>query len=735
MSKPAALLPRLTLLPRLASVLVALALAAPASAQTVCEEVGGEPGRETTARLTIDYPLPGAVINLVDCAAQITVTGSWQVTAPPPLYDFYIVIDASGSTLQDSGADVNGNGIFREPADNIYQAEIAAAEEFIRAVDPAASRVAIIKFSSAALTVVRQQLTPDMAAALATLATMKTEPPNGGTSYTSALNAIENEVLARGDRVNRFQRGIFLSDGAPSDVPLSQIDVAAGRLAALGVVVDTFALGAIDSAKLRDIATITGGTFTPLATPGDILGLLPSFVPGNRNTLDGANATAGTGDTQALDTPSGTFAITLDLVPGDNTLKLTLTTSGNTVVSARCSISVFVPEPLIAHAGDPASACTGRAVQLDGSRSQHPGCSVPTYHWLDCNGVELAPPSSSPYLDVIPCDLPCPTVTLLMGCTGATCRSVSTVDLTCNSIAPPSPVVVSTCDLVAVLDCGSGDPTMRWTWDLDILTDADGDGDPANDADDTGCGVMTTYASSGTRTAQVTGEDASGNCSSLAPLPVTVTAHPAPRNLDGGLCPGATALLSCGTPLAGETYWWDLDDTVDADLDGDPTNDADRSGCDTSVSWPTGGTHLVRGWADDGAGCVRLVAEGVLDVNANVAPGLVPDLRVSKSADSVAFRWVGVPGAIDYRVARGTIAAIFGAGAYDHEADQPASIGACSTLAAMTFTDPDDVADPTGFYYLITGVNECGNESGTGQAWDRYQYFDRPARRSTASCP
>ena len=52
-----------------------------------------------------------------------------------------------------------------------------------------------------------------------------------------------------------------------------------------------------------------------------------------------------------------------------------------------------------------------------------------------------------------------------------------------------------------------------------------------------------------------------------------------------------------------------------------------------------------------------------------------------------------------------------------------------------TYLDPDDITTPGDFYYLITGLNECGNESGTGQAWDRYQYFDRPAPPRHARLP
>src|SRR2546426_908683 len=82
-------------------------------------------------------------------------------------------------------------------------AEVAAARAFVQALPAAHSRVAIISFSTTAT--VRQHLTTDLAAALATLTSMETLTPSGTTAYVAAMSAVETEVNTLGDPL-RSQR-------------------------------------------------------------------------------------------------------------------------------------------------------------------------------------------------------------------------------------------------------------------------------------------------------------------------------------------------------------------------------------------------------------------------------------------------------------------------------------------------------------------------------------------------
>lgn len=717
-------------------VLLALTLASTSRASIVCEEVGGVPPRETTVRIVIDSPANGDVIPArTACGGKVTISGSFLVDAPPLQYDFYIVIDSSGSTTLDSGADVNRNGIFREPADNIYQAEIQAAQDFINALDWSASRVAIVRFSDAPA-ILRQQLTTDMPAALATLETMKGEPPRGGTYYTSALEAVRLEMLARGDLVNRLQRGIFLSDGAPSDIPTSLIDDKARELAAMGMIMDTFALGALDSTSLRSIASITRGTFTPLATPGDIVGLLPTFVPDVAYSFESVNTMSGANGIMVVDDATGTYQAIVNLVPGPNHVVLNLTAYGAPPVTVECTLDLTVPDPLTPDAGPAVAACDGVHATLDASRSISTVCGAPIFRWLDCNGFPLADWSSVPTLDIEPCLLPCETVTLEMSCPSDACSDTATTVARCTTIPSPVPAVLSQCALHASLTCGVTDPSLDVDWDLDPSTDSDGDGNPMNDADASGCPLEQDFPAGGTYDVIAWASDPVSGCTAFQRLGVTVGPNPAPLNIDGGTCPGVPASFSCGTAVAGTTYWWDFDATRDSDSDGDFLNDRDAMGCDVSNTWLAGGTPAVHGWSQDASGCILMFAEGIIDVSMVALPGEASGLRVTRAGDAITLTWTGVPGATGHRVLRGTIVPLQSTGAYDHAADDAASRGACSVLApATTFTDPDDVVDPTGFYYLVTGFNDCGGEGPTGDAWDLHQLIARPARLPTPSCP
>lgn len=707
------------------------ATAAPAS--ITCEQVSGVPPRDTTVRIVIDSPDDNTVIQpRTACGGKVIINGTYLVDAPPIQYDFYVVIDASGSTTNDSGADVNGNGIFREPADNIYQAEIQAAQDFIRAMDPAGSRVAVIRFSNTAS--VRQQLTPDLAAAVSTLELMKSEAPGGGTYYVNALEAVRLEMLARGDLANRQQRGVFLSDGEPTD-PLAAIDAKATELAVLGMFMDTFALGALDSTALRSIASITRGTFTALSVPGDIVALLPSFVPDVPYDFDVQETTAGVDGNVVMDTTALTFMAVVNLHPGANVATLRLTAYGVPPVTVECSINVTMPEPLTPDAGPEVSACPRATAVLDGSASSSI-CAIPNYRWLDCNGTPLSAWSLSPTLPVEPCTLPCPAVTLEMTCEGDTCTKTATTVATCLAVAPPAPALVSSCVSQAVLTCGSADPALDATWDLDTTVDSDGDGDPRNDADATGCDVTHDFGSTGAKDVMSWLSNPATGCAISAPLGFVLTDAPPARNIDGGACPGSVVSFSCGVPQAGISYWWDFDDTVDSDSNGNPADDADATGCDAGTTWITGGLRGVTGWAQDSAECRWVIAAGIIDVSDVAVPGEASDLRVTRLGDSVTLTWTAVPGATSHRVLRGDVVPLFGAGGiYDHQADDAASRGACEVLGAPAFTDPDDVADPTAFYYLVTGISSCGGEGPTGFAWDRYQYFPRPVRLPSASCP
>lgn len=711
---------------------ILLAAAASPAAAITCEESGGTPGRETRVSITIESPSDGALVAASSgCGGVVVVTGKYEVEAPPLLYDFYIVIDASGSATRDSGADVDGDGILGEADDTIYQAEIRAAQDFIRALHPASSRAAVIVFNRNAT--LRQALTADLAAAIATLDAMRADNPRWGTGYVPAMEAVRLEMLARGDLAGRLQRCVFLSDGQP-DETLAQTDAKAAELAALGLVIDTFALGFPDSESLRGMASVSGGRFTALARPGDIVALLPDFVPDVARVFDSVEEVSGEAGTVTTDEATRSFEAVVPLRPGLNRVTLTLS-AGDPAVVVTCSIELMMSEALIADAGPAAGACAGGgAVRLDGAAS-FAACPTPVYRWLDCAGSVIADWSESPILDVAPCELACEDVMLEIACPGEPCVARAITQASCLLAPEPAPALVSACGLAVRLGCGLADPALEHAWDLDPATDADGDGDPANDPDVAGCDVEHEFADPGRHEVVARSLDPATACESSAWLSFTLREHASPRPLDGGICPGAPAAFSCGTPDPGATYWWDLDAASDTDFDGDPGNDPDAFGCDVAHSWPSEGRRRVHGWIADASGCVRLVAAGVLDVAAGATPGEVQDLRVARRGDMLDFSWAGVPGASAHRLLRGSLQALHETHAYDHAADDGTGRGACEIRGIDSFTDIDDAWGSEAFYYLVTAMNGCGGEGGAGFAFDGRQRIPRPERLPTGSCP
>src|SRR5687768_4437951 len=94
-----------TVPPRSGSRVVGAALAllaslapVPAGASVTCDEVFGTAPDLTSLRLEITSPAPGSLVPArTGCTGELLVEGLWSVTAPPLLFDFYIVIDESGS--------------------------------------------------------------------------------------------------------------------------------------------------------------------------------------------------------------------------------------------------------------------------------------------------------------------------------------------------------------------------------------------------------------------------------------------------------------------------------------------------------------------------------------------------------------------------------------------------------------------------------------------------------------
>jgi hypothetical protein len=322
--------------------LSALVLAAsPARAQATCEEVGTPAGGTVTLRIEVDAPAPGTVFEVSDaCRLRVQATGSFTADADFALdHDFYLVLDASASAANDSGVDVDGNGSPGDiPGDSIFNAEVTAAIRFVDALDPTASRVAVIGFSSSPT--LHEPLTADLARVRATLTDLLTHAPGGGTIYSAALDEVHAQASTLGDLADRVQRALFLSDGNPNQPDRPLVHPAALRLADLGVRVDTFALDVPTADALEDVAATTGGEFHQLDAIGDVLDVLPQAADDLAFDFTCRNGATGEPGRLEHDAETGTFTAALDLAPGRNELELRIEVPSRPPVVLTCPLEL-----------------------------------------------------------------------------------------------------------------------------------------------------------------------------------------------------------------------------------------------------------------------------------------------------------------------------------------------------------------------------------------------------------
>lgn len=345
--------------------LLLLASASRALAQEpLCEDVYPHPdtGQPTTLSVLISSPLPGSEVRgfAPGCPTEIEVEGIASTVGVPPLFDFYLVIDHSGSTMSSSGVDIDGDGL----PDSIIDAEMMAATTFVEALNLAHSRVAVIYFSQNAF--VAQSLTSDLG-----LLQLALQPPTygGSTNYGAAMIAALIEHGLNHDPA-RNQVILFLSDGEPnmgSQLPpgvLGCIDFPDHSCAGIawaeeagngGIIVNTFAVGVEASGEvLEEMALRGNGQFFAIDVPGEVIYILPQVIHVGVRDVVLTNETTGT-QIVVIPTPDGRFLGSLPLADGLNEIRVVARalevteweTTCFTDVTATC-IAWSCPPPVVA---------------------------------------------------------------------------------------------------------------------------------------------------------------------------------------------------------------------------------------------------------------------------------------------------------------------------------------------------------------------------------------------------
>jgi hypothetical protein len=232
-------------------------------------------------------------------------------------FDVVLVIDTSLSTIEPTGADVNGNGIIGspylgpvgslfdaagdDPGDSILAAEVAAARRLLHQLDRRSTRVGLVTFAgefepvparflfpgSPPPATTREPLTHEFGRIERALDELLESTPSGVTHMAAGVDQASRELLGKkGARSkpdpNSEKVVLFLTDGQPT-LPygpgkdadnVRAVLEAADRAREHGIRVHTFAIG--PEALAGPIATVelaarTQGFFIPVREPGDLV--------------------------------------------------------------------------------------------------------------------------------------------------------------------------------------------------------------------------------------------------------------------------------------------------------------------------------------------------------------------------------------------------------------------------------------------------------------------------------
>jgi hypothetical protein len=326
-------------------------------------------------------PADGAI---VQGSPWVRVTGQARgAEAPAPAaIDVMLVIDTSGSTSNSAGARDGIAGLLGG-GPSILHAELEAARAFLDATDPATTRVGIVRFagdfefltgsarSGSVNAWVEQPLTGDYAAVRATLGRIRQRGSHGGTDMAAGLRLAIRELLglpeARSQAREARKVALLLTDGFPT-LPFGSVAVmdsgdvdvtlAAARVAAKGgIVVHSFCLGpeALSAPMAcREAARLTGGIYSPVERPADIVSVLPRTPVGRVELVAVRNATTGRLARSVSVRPDGGFSAEVELAPGANQLVVELHGPGPRVSGA-----------IVVHYG-------ARDVEIDVNRQREP---------------------------------------------------------------------------------------------------------------------------------------------------------------------------------------------------------------------------------------------------------------------------------------------------------------------------------------------------------------------------
>jgi Mg-chelatase subunit ChlD len=338
--------------------------------------LSGLPGSVWPAepRVQILSPVDGS--RIIQDKNSILISGKVaRETGRSANVDILLVIDVSGSTAMYSGADLGeadqppessgfsapqiviggmsiGKPPIRNPRNSILAAEVAAARRLLLQLNTDTTRVGVVAFSEGAKLL--QPLTHDFEQVRRVLADVLRGGPFGGTNMVEGLRMATAELFGLGTsekRTDAIKVQFLLTDGFPS-LPIgggkratpqdTDLAINAARLAGkAGIKVHVFALGdeALSYPRAAlGIARESGGTYTPVIRPADVLAVLENISVVGVDYVEVVNQTIGQKASQLRLAADGFFSSAVPVAEGRNLITVSARASDGS--TGRHSITI-----------------------------------------------------------------------------------------------------------------------------------------------------------------------------------------------------------------------------------------------------------------------------------------------------------------------------------------------------------------------------------------------------------
>lgn len=326
----------------------------------------------TRVRIDIEAPQNGATIS---GPSQVTLQGQARAFRDyrPAMFDLILILDTSGSTRAPAGVETVG-GFARDPS--ILEAEVEAAERLLERLDPRSTLVGVVTFAgeynrftgqgipNRPTAVLEQPLTANYQEVRAALLRILQRGPSGGTDMAAGVRLAVRELAGLQEAISlprpeSRKVAFLLTDGLPT-LPFGHVNrmepgdvnvaVRAAAVAAKATItIHTFALGSEALSApyaCTQIARMTGGRFTPLKRPGEIIDVLPKTSFADLDMVLVTNTTTGQPASDLSVNPDGRFHAIVPLVSGANRIAVTVLATDGTKESASVQVHYAQEESL-----------------------------------------------------------------------------------------------------------------------------------------------------------------------------------------------------------------------------------------------------------------------------------------------------------------------------------------------------------------------------------------------------